>query len=354
MDNLFVTILATIVVLGPIVFIHELGHFLAAKFSGVKVHRFSLGFPPTIFKKKVGETEYALGAIFFGGYVKMEGENPQEETEPSPRSLNSKPIGIRAIIMAAGSFMNIIFAIFLLWFIIAFHGMGEVSELPVIGQVVEDSPADSAGLMDNDMVLSIDGQRVSRWEDMSDIVHVNAGKKMQFEIERGDSVFVSSIVPAMQQVQTDTGMANYGLIGIAPSVQYQASGVFRAVPETFVLMGDIIKSVGLFVKKIFTSGLNKSDVGGPVMIAAMAGASARAGWAALLFFMAALSINLGILNLFPFPVLDGGHLVFLLIEAIRKKPLSIKVRLIAQQIGVLFILALMVYVTINDLFTVFG
>jgi regulator of sigma E protease len=348
-----ITILSTVFVLGAIIFIHEFGHFITAKKSGVLVERFSMGFPPTILKKKIGETEYAIGAIPFGGYVKLKGENPEERnSEPSPRDLNGKPIWVRAIIMAAGSVMNLLLAIFLFWVVLAFHGAGEMSEAPVIGLVVQNSPADSAGLKVNDTILSISSTPVANWEDMATLVHSRGGKKLDFRIKR-DSAFTVSIIPQIHEVQGDSSKIKIGLIGVQPLVTFVPQGPFKAVGGAFGLFGEMIKAMGLFFKKAFGPGLEKGDVGGPILIAKMAGTTAQAGWAAFLFFIAALSINLGVINLFPIPVLDGGHLLFLAIEAVRKKPVSVKVRLAFQQAGMLVILLLMIYVTVNDVFFVF-
>lgn len=349
------TIIATIIVLGALILFHELGHFLAAKFFGVTVEKFSIGFPPTIISRKIGETEYALGAIPVGGYVKMAGENPEEEDyEPSEGDLPSKSIGARAVIISAGSIMNFALAFLLFWVVLSFHGMGEMSNAPVIGGVFEDAPADTAGLMAGDSVISVDGQNIYRWEEMSGIVHPRAGQTTRFKIARGDSTFALSITPAPNTASTDTGVIEIGLIGIQPGVDYNPMGPLKAIPAAFGMFGEIFDAMGMFFNKLFTTGLDKGDVGGPVLIAKMAGVSARAGWAALLFFMAALSINLAILNLLPFPVLDGGHLVYLAIEVIRKKPVSLKAKLVAQQIGFLILFALMIYVTINDIFFVIG
>jgi regulator of sigma E protease len=347
------TILATIIVLGTLIFLHELGHFLAAKLFRVTVEKFSIGFPPTIVSKKLGETEYALGAVPVGGYVKLAGDNPLEDDYvPSDRDLPSKSIAARAVIISAGSIMNLLLALFLFWTVLAFHGMGEISTAPVIGGVFEDAPADSAGLLPGDSVVAVAGVPVEKWGELSKFVHPRAGIVTEFEIIRGDSSFAIALTPAPHSAMTDSGEIQIGLIGIQPSVKYLPMGIFRAIPGAFSIFGEMFLSMGIFIKRLFSSGLEKGDVGGPVLIAKMAGVSAKAGWAALLFFMAALSINLAVLNLFPFPVLDGGHLVYLFIETIRKKPVSIKFKLVAQQVGFLILFALMIYVTVNDIFFV--
>jgi len=350
-----ITFLATIIVISVIVLVHELGHFMLAKSCGVLVEKFSIGFPPTLFKKKVGETEYAIGAIPFGGYVKMSGETPREDNaEPSNKEFRAKPIHSRALILAAGSIMNLILGILLFWAVLAFHGTGELSPDPIIGDVMKDSPADSAGLSKGDRIISIDSVSISDWEGMASKVHSMPGKKALFTIERRDSTFIAAIIPTPTEIKSDSGSDTIGLVGIRPVVNFVPRGVFRAVPGSLVLFGDILGAMAQFVVKIFSGGIRRGDIGGPVMIAKMAGTTAQSGWAAFLFFLAALSVNLGVLNLFPFPVLDGGQLVYLAIEAIRKKPMSLRVKLIVQQIGFLLLLLLMIYITISDIFFVFG
>lgn len=350
-----ITFISTIIALGAIIFVHELGHFLFAKSRGVLIEKFSIGFPPTLLKKKIGETVYAIGAIPFGGYVKMSGENPLDDDEPiSDRDFKAKSIGARASILSAGSIMNLIFGIALFWIVLAFHGTGEITKEPKVGSVVINSPADSAGMMKGDEILFIDTLRISSWEEMAKVIHSLPGKSTQITIKRNDSTFVVTITPVSTEVETDSGKREIGLIGIQPEVFFTPQGIFRALPGSFVLFFDILQAMAIFIGKIFSGDVHRGDIGGPVMIAKMAGTSAQAGWAAFLFFMAALSINLGVLNLFPFPVLDGGQIVYLIIEAFRKKPIPKKMKLVIQQIGFLLILLLMIYVTISDFLFVFG
>jgi len=350
-----ITILATIIILGTLILVHELGHFVAAKLCGVRVEKFSLGFPPTLLSKKFGETEYGIGAIPFGGYIRMTGDGSNGEVgEPQIGDLHSKSRCARAFIVSAGSLMNLLLAVVIFWVIIAFHGLGEVSKSAVIGGVVMDSPADSAGLVTGDSIIAINNETIAGWDEMASMVHPRTGLNTEFRVARDDSIFIIAITPGGHVVAAADGEKEIGLIGIQPSVFYKPAGVLKAVPGAFALFGEIFLSIGDFIEKIIDSGIQRGDIGGPVLIAKMAGVSARAGWAAFLFFMAALSINLGILNMLPFPVLDGGHLVYLGIEAIRRKPLSLKAKLVAQQIGVLILLALMFYVTVNDIFFVLG
>ena len=348
------TLFATIILLGVVIFIHELGHFIAAKIGKVKVEKFSIGFPPTIISKRFGETEYAIGAIPFGGYVRMAGEKPDStDLIPEPGDLSGKPVLTRAFIIAAGPIMNIALAFFLFWAVLSFHGTGYISDAPVIGGIIPDSPADTAGLVENDTVLSVNDIEVSSWGQIAEIVHPRPGEETAFMIKRADSVFAINITPIMREVATDTGKTEMGLIGIQPTVFFEPMGPLRGIFPSVLLLGDVFAAIWQFVTKALSTGLEEGDVGGPVLIAKMAGASAQSGWAAFLFFMAALSVNLGILNLIPIPVLDGGHLAFLFIETLRRKPVSFKFRLVAQQVGFLIIIALMIYVTVNDIFFVF-
>ncbi|MCK5833008.1 RIP metalloprotease RseP [bacterium] len=350
-----ITLLSTIIVISVIVFVHEFGHFAMSKLGGVRVEKFSIGFPPTLLKKTIGETVYAIGAIPFGGYVKLAGENAERADKPPlPHELSARPKWIRASIMIAGPFMNFVLAIFLFWAVIAFHGMGDVSSNAVIGGVIEGTPADSAGVIASDSIVSIDGIAIASWDQLAEYVHNKPNERIVFSLSRADEIITLPIVPAEQEFSTDSGAIKIGLIGIQPNIDFTPMGALRAVPASFALMGDVFVSMASFFKKIFTSGVSKGDIGGPILIAKMAGASAKSGWASFLFFLAALSVNLGLLNLLPLPALDGGQLLLVAIEAITRKPLSFKIRIAIQQIGFLLILALMIYVTFNDITTLFG
>ena len=350
-----ITLLSTIIVIGIIVFVHEFGHFAMAKLGGVIVEKFSIGFPPTIFKKKFGETEYAIGAIPFGGYVKLAGEDADRaDKPPRPGELSSRPRWIRALIMVAGPTMNFVLAVFLFWAIIAFHGVGEMSHSPVVGGVVEGAPADSAGIEPLDSIIAIDGTPIDSWESLARFVHARPEQELAVEFLRGETRFTRTVIPAREEMMTDTGKVEVGLIGIQPNIAFEPMGVFRAIPASLILMGDVLTGMVDFFRKIFTAGIERGDIGGPILIARMAGASARSGWATFFFFLAALSVNLGILNLLPLPALDGGQLVLIGVEALRRKPLSFKVRVAIQQVGFLIIVALMLYVTFNDIFMLFS
>ncbi len=349
------TLVSTIIVISVIVFVHEFGHFAMSKLGGVRVEKFSLGFPPAIFKKRVGETLYSIGAIPFGGYVKLAGEDAERADKPPlPYELSAKPKWIRASIMLAGPLMNFVLALILFWAVIAFHGMGSMSETAVIGGIVEGAPADSAGLEPLDSIVAIDGAPVASWNDLSEIIHARPGEAVELSLVRAGSALAVKVIPKPEKISSDSGEAVIGLIGIQPNIVFEPLGFFKAIPASFSLLYEVLGSMVLFFKKIFSSGVEKGDIGGPILIARMAGASAKAGWASFLFFLAALSVNLGILNLLPLPALDGGQLVLIGIEALRRKTLSFKTRIIIQQLGFLFIIALMIYITFSDVSLLFG
>jgi len=346
-----ITILSTVFVLGVLIFIHELGHFLVAKWSGIRVDRFSLGFPPSILKKKVGETEYCIGVIPLGGYVKMAGENPDEEATGASYEFMSKPVRIRTAVVAAGPFMNFVLAWLILWGI--FFIQGEAVTDPnraVIGIVSPDSPAAEAGLMEGDVVTAINGTPVVGFVDMAVLISGQVEKPISITWDRdGQEMSATVSTYADETYDADGNKIAVGRIGVGEKGEYRSMGFFRAAYEGFSETVVFVKMIGEFVWDLVSFKISAKMIGGPVFIAQMAGQRAQLGFSALLVFMAFLSVNLAILNILPIPALDGGHLIFLLIEKIKGSPLTINQRMIAQQVGLVFLLIVIVMVTYNDI-----
>ncbi len=347
------TLLATIITLGILVFVHELGHFLVAKLSGICVERFSIGYPPNIGCKKIGKTEYCIGAVPFGGYVKLKGENP-EETDPSPDSFRAKHPAVRIAVLFAGPFMNILLGFVLLWAVLVGYGESEPRyDIPRIGSAIVGMPAHKAGLKPGDTILKVNGDTVKTWQDMADIIHALPNKTITLTVARGDSVFEITCKTTSRKVEIEGKDTLFGMIGVVPySVQKKVSpgkAIILAARGTV----NISYAVITFVWKLLTGGASFSEIGGPVMIAQVAGESARNGIWQLLMFIAALSINLALLNLFPIPILDGGQILLNLIEWVRHREVSLKVQAIFQQISIFLLLLLMLLVTIKDIFNLF-
>jgi regulator of sigma E protease len=442
------TILAAVVVLGVLIFFHELGHFLVAKRAKVGVLKFSLGFGPKLVGFKRGETEYLLSALPLGGYVKMIGEDPGDaspEAADPARSFSKKSVGARSLIILAGPAANFVLPVLIFWGIFTF--VGQSFFLPVAGSPEKDSPAARVGLVAGDRIQAIDGKPIERWdeietalrasggrpltlsilrdgrstdarlepqiqktrdifgqdievwdlglhplvstrigqvlpgqvaqqagvrggdrvvavdgvpvaewEQLAKIIHGSPGKALRLTIERDGQRQDIPVVPRATKQQGAAGQEEIGLIGIGPAPESQ----LRRLNPLSAAWAGVVKTVDLgalvvtgFVKLI-QAKISPSTIGGPILIAQMAGEVAQRGILELLSFTALLSINLAILNLLPIPILDGGHLLFSFIEWVRGKPVSLRKREIAQQVGMVLLVALMVFAFYNDIFRWIG
>jgi len=444
-------IFSLVVVLGVLIFVHELGHFLVARLCGVGVEKFSLGFGPRIFGKKIGITDYQLSSIPLGGYVKMIGEEPDADIDPADISLSftHKHVLKRIMIVAAGPVFNLLLAIAIFFGSYMISGIEDVT--PFIRNVKTGSPAQHAGLKQGDYILSIDDVRVESWYDITNSVERSKGNPLYLQVRRDDSVFVVEITPVLSVGEDIFGDAveyyDMGISGL-PELAAVIGGVTAGFPaqkaglkegdKIFAINGREIESwndmrktiasaggktlhitvlrgetffdveitpklttaknaigetenrylIGISTAGIsipdedkFTKRLNpfsafresierayfvveislvgivkmiKGDIspknlGGPIMIVQMAGDQAKEGAANLIYFIAFISINLAMVNFLPIPVLDGGHLLFFSIELLMGRPVNIRTREIAQQVGVFILLMLMVFVFYNDI-----
>jgi regulator of sigma E protease len=442
------TILAAIVVLGVLIFVHELGHFLVAKRARVGVLKFSLGFGPKLVGVKRGETEYLISALPLGGYVKMVGEDPgdesQEATDPQ-RSFSRRSVGTRSQIILAGPLANLLLPVLIFWGVFTF--LGQPYFLPVVGSPEKDSPAAQAGLLAGDRVAALDGVPIGRWDEVEAAVqgsagraltlsvarddrrfdvrlapktiktrdlfgqeieawdlglhplvstrigqvlpghvaqqaglrsgdrilalngtpvgeweqlakgiHGSPGRPVRLTVERAGKPFDVEVTPRRTKQQGQTGEEEIGLIGIGPAPDSQ----YRRLNPLAALVSGVKKTVDLSVLivqgfvKLVQAKISPKTIGGPILIAQMAGEVVQRGPVELLSFTALLSINLAILNLLPIPVLDGGHLLFSLLEVLRGKPVSLRKREIAQQVGMVLLVGLMIFAFYNDIFRWLG
>ena len=350
------TVLALIVVLGVLIFFHELGHFLMARLFGVGVERFSLGFGPRLFGLQRGRTDYRVSAFPLGGYVKMVGENPDEEISEAdiPESFTHKPVSRRIFIVAAGPTFNLLLAVLI------FYGLyltyGTLWLKPVIGQVSPDMPAQAAGLQPGDEVVQINGAAIKKWEELAALIDGSNGRELTLVINRGGDNLTLTAKPVLVDGQTIFGEPRKrSVLGIVASgdVVRERVGPLTALSMSLASTWDIIRLTAIGVAKMISGALSTKELGGPILIAQMAGQQAEEGLASFLSFMAFISINLAILNFLPIPVLDGGHLMFYTIEIIRRKPVSVKARERAQQFGMAALMALMVLVFYNDITRLF-
>ncbi len=353
---MFTTIFSFVVVLGILIFFHELGHFLVARLFGVGVEKFSLGFGPKLFGKKIGRTDYIVSILPLGGYVKMVGEEPNADISPAdiPVSFTHKHVFKRILIVAAGPFFNFFLAVIIFFGLFQIHGSFIVK--PVIGDVNEGLPAHQAGLQKDDQIIEINGLAIKSWEEMAVIITDSKGRSLDLTVRRGESTFAVNVIPKQISAKNIFGeeIKRY-VIGIQSSGDTFVKDLnpFQALSESIIQTWKISKLVVISIVKMIQGSLSIKTMGGPIMIAEMAGDQAREGAANLIFFIALLSINLGILNILPIPVLDGGHLIFFFIEAATGRPVSIRVREIAQQAGIVILILLMIFVFYNDISRIF-
>ena len=358
------TVISFAIVLGLLIFVHEFGHFIWAKIFGVKVLKFSLGFGPKLISKQFGETEYLISAFPLGGYVKMFGENPGELAEEKystaelKRSFATRPVWQRFIIVAGGPIFNLIFAMILFFLIVLIAGIPQPVDTTKIGGVGQDSPAAAAGLQVGDTIIAIDGKETKLWEDVSELIKDSGGREVILTIEREGKTLQIGVTPHMEKTKNIFGeeVGERYMVGIARSdeVIYEKVGLIRALQAGITQTWSWIYLTVMGLIKIIQKVVPASELGGPILIAQIAGERMKAGWLNFIYFMGVLSVNLGILNLLPIPILDGGHLVFFSVEAILRKPLNMRTMEIMQQIGLVLLGTLMIFVFYNDLVRVFG
>jgi len=364
----FVAVAAFLLVLSIVVFIHEFGHFLVARWCGVMVKTFSIGFGKEIFgfTDSMG-TRWRFAWIPLGGYVKFL-DDANAASQPSAESLanmtpteragafQTKPLWQRAAVVAAGPMANFILAIAIYTGINATIGVRTIS--PRIAEVIADMPAAAAGFEPGDVIKSIDGWKIEGFEDVQRIVSVNGDRKLVFGVDRDGKKLDIEVIPKVEE-QEDTfgGTFRRGLIGVKPSmalssIETKKVGPIEAlrlgVRQTYTNIAQTVQGIA----DMITRRQSADQMGGPILIAEVTARVTELGIVALLSWIAFISANIGFLNLLPIPVLDGGHLLFYAIEAVRRRPLSQRIQEIGFQIGIALVLMLMIYVSMNDLLRV--
>jgi regulator of sigma E protease len=346
-----------LLVLTGIILVHEFGHFIVARSFGIRVLKFSIGIGPRVWGVVRGATDYCISALPLGGFVKMLGEQPDEEVPPEERtwSFSHKPAWQRSFVVAAGPVFNFIFA-WLIFFVI-FLGYGKPVILTNIGDVQSGSPAEKAGVMPGDRIVAIDGQEVHKWEEVSKAIEANKGDAVLLTLQRGRKTISVDIIPKIYELKNIFGEEiKVPMIGVSASgdMEIEKLSPLNAIGQAFSRTWELIVLTGQVIVKLFERVIPLSTLGGPIMIAQMAGQQAELGILNLFYFMALLSINIGFLNLLPIPVLDGGHLAFLAIEGITGRPLSMRQKAVAQQMGIFILLVLMVLIFYNDIARLLG
>jgi len=362
-------VLPFLIVLGLVVFIHELGHFLIARLNGVAVETFSIGFGPEIagFYDKQG-TRWRVAWVPLGGYVKFLGDEnaasmPSHEAaanvSPADRArmFQFKPVGARAAVVAAGPIANFLLAIVI--FSGLFMAYGKTVVEPRVDEVVAGSPAAEAGFQPGDLVVSIDGNEIESFQDMVRIVGLSAGQSLEIVVERNKERVGLAATPELVETESRFGTAKIARLGIRgasdrSTVVVKSYGPVEAVGQSFKETYFWLKQPIIFIGELVSGRASADQLGGPVRIAQMSKEVASIGIPELLRWTAIISISIGLINLFPIPVLDGGHLVFYGIEAIRGRPLNEKAQEIGFRIGMALVLMLMVFVTWNDVTQLLG
>jgi len=416
------------IVLGILITVHELGHFLVAKGIGLRVERFSIGFPPKMFGFTWGDTEYCISWIPLGGYVKISGENPEETVKDphDPKNFMSRPAYQRAAVILAGPLMNLVLAFLVMPFVFFIgtavptylekppvvgwvqpESPGDIAGLrtgdrvlsvnggatrtwedffekaavsdslkmeverakdtrfvsldqdptgksglgvfppmdPVIGFLVKGGEAEKAGISEGDRVVSIGGLPVSDWNQMAQIIHNSAGKPMTFQVERDGDLMAFSVTPRKDE------SSGRGLVGISPRTETvtRKFGLADSIRMGTARNLELLRLTFSFIRDLITFQSSIKNLGGPIMIFQVSGQAAKAGLTQFLGFMAFLSLQLGILNLLPIPVLDGGHLLFLGIEGVTRRPVNVQTRETAQKVGLFLLLLLILVISYNDI-----
>lgn len=345
------TLIYFIIILGIIIIVHEFGHFIFSKMFGVYVYEFSLGMGPALFTKKGKdkETDYCIRAIPIGGFVQLAGEEVEDDKKiPKDRKLYSKPVWQRFLIMFFGAGNNFLLALLLL-FIYALIWGAPILDATVTS-VLPNYPAYQAGINDGDKIVSINGHKVSTMDDAQIYLAVyNKGNKITFKMQKENGETKDYTVIPVKETVDGVNTYKFGMSFNNGTER----GFFKSIKYTFVKFGAMMKQMFITVKSLFTGKLSVKNLSGPVGIYSIVGESSSAGFENIIQLIALLSVNVGFINLLPFPAFDGGRILFLLIEKIKGSPVSSKVENIIHSIGFAILMLLLLYVTFNDIIKLF-
>ncbi len=345
------SIIYGIIALSLLILVHELGHFLAARLADVKVLTFSLGFGKKLLRLKKGETEYALSLVPLGGYVKLLGESPDEEVqeEDMPRSYAHKSPFIKILIAFSGPFFNLVFAA-LLFYVVFVSGYSVLSTK--VGSVEKGYPAYEAGIREGDIIVNIEGRQVGEWSDIMEAMMDSRPGPLRFTVSRAGKLVNMVITPKETESKNIFGEPiKRKVIGITASNEMIAKKdtLLGAAAKAFYQTYNLSRITVVGIVKLVMGSISPKNVGGPLLILEVAGKQAKEGVTSLIYFVAIISINLGIVNLLPIPILDGGHILFHIIEIITRKRMSQRWVDIAQKVGMGILVAVMVLAFFNDI-----
>ncbi len=354
---MIISIISVLLVLGGLIFFHELGHFLVARAFGMGVTTFSLGFGPKIWKRTIGKTEYCLSAIPLGGYCALVGEDDESDTPEGferKEYFSLRPAWQRLLVVLAGPIFNIVLA----WVLCVglAYGYGQAYLMPSIGAVQENSPAAAAGIMAGDIVLSVDDKPIEDWVNMAKAIDASQGNPMNVRVDRAGVVkeITVSAKSSMQKNIFGEDKKTW-VMGVRASGEtaHKEIGFFDSFGVGAQRTWDMLELTWTGFVKLFQRVVPMDQVGGPIMIAQVVGQQAAEGLGSVLAIAALISINLGILNLLPIPALDGGHIVFFLLEMIFRRPVPTQVRAVSSQVGFFLLIGLMIFATYNDILRIF-
>ena len=354
------TICFFLLVIGPLIFVHELGHYLVGRWFGIKAEVFSIGFGKEIagWTDKRG-TRWKLSWLPLGGYVKFAGDmNPASQPDPAwlnlpaeerAKTFQAKPVWQRFLVVAAGPVTNFLFAILI--FLALIFTMGLPRTPPVAATVSPGSAAQAAGIQAGDRLVRIDGERVSQFDDIAQLVVWRAGQKLEIELLRGgETVKVTAVPRAIEERDQFGNISRRAILGVAPGEYvFESAGPIEAVGGSVRMVWRIVTMTVEGIGQIIVGRQSVKELGGPLKIAKFSGEQASLGWINFVWFVAVISVNLGFINLLPIPLLDGGHLLFYAIEGVRRRPLRPQTQEWAFRTGLAALLALMIFVTLNDL-----
>ncbi len=339
-----------LIVLSVLVLIHEFGHFIIAKRIGVRVEKFSFGFGPKLISIKRGGTEYQICAIPLGGYVKMAGDDPGEELKGEKWEFLSRKISERFKIIFAGPLLNYVLA-FLIFSVIFMFGSPTLTT--EVGSLLKDYPAEKSGILVGDKIVKAGGKEVKYWEDMTQILHRHLEGPIRLTVEREGNTFDIEIQPAIRDVKDIFGKSvKKALLGVAPSqkIENVRYGFFRAIGMGFKKLINLTVLTYKAIWSILTGKMSlKESVTGPIGIFIITGKAAQMGLIYLVHLMGLLSASLAIFNLLPLPVLDGGHILFLIIEKMRGRPLSIRIQEAIANMGIALLILLTIFIFYSDI-----
>jgi regulator of sigma E protease len=353
-----ITVLAVLLVIGGVIFIHELGHFTFAKLTGMRVEKFSIGFPPRLFGKKIGDTDYCISAIPLGGYVKVAGVIDESMDVDGaqgnePWKFESKNAGQKSLYITGGVVFNLLFAALIFCLLTIGAGIYDPSPEAVVDEVIPELPAEAAGIQKGDRILAVNGMTISSWEDMAGIIHAFPNDTIMVRWLHNEYEFEKPIITVSNKILKGSKLVNVGMIGVSPVFTHRNAGFFEAVGQGFQNTWYWLKVTVISLKMLVTGEESLKNIGGPIFIAQLAGRSAKSGLAPLFGLMAIISVNLAFINILPIPAFDGGHLIITIIEATIRRSLSIKIKLRLQQVGLAIILTLMAVVFYNDILRLF-